>query len=164
MSEVKIVPFEEKYTQEIVDLIIPIQREEFNIQLTVEDQPDLLTIQEEYINTGGNFWVALFDDKVIGTIALVRLENHCGAIKKMFVTKDFRGEKQIGRKLLDTLVNYCKEQGYERLYLGTVEVLKAAQKFYKKNGFELIDKTEMPKDYHLMDVDSVFFMRKLTEN
>lgn len=31
MSEVKIVPFEEKYTQEIVDLIIPIQREEFNI-------------------------------------------------------------------------------------------------------------------------------------
>ncbi|AXG40136.1 N-acetyltransferase (plasmid) [Enterococcus gilvus] len=164
MSEVKIVPFEEKYTQEIVDLIIPIQREEFNIQLTVEDQPDLLTIQEEYINTGGNFWVALFDDKVIGTIALVRLENHCGAIKKMFVTKDFRGEKQIGRKLLDTLVNSCKEQGYERLYLGTVEVLKAAQKFYKKNGFELIDKTEMPKDYHLMDVDTVFFMRKLTEN
>lgn len=164
MSEVKIVPFEEKYTQEIVDLIIPIQREEFNIQLTVEDQPDLLTIQEEYINTGGNFWVALFDDKVIGTIALVRLENHCGAIKKMFVTKDFRGEKQIGRKLLDTLVNYCKEQGYERLYLGTVEVLKAAQKFYKKNDFELIDKTEMPKDYHLMDVDTVFFMRKLTEN
>ncbi len=164
MSEVKIVPFEEKYTQEIVDLIIPIQREEFNIQLTVEDQPDLLTIQEEYIDTGGNFWVALFDDKVIGTIALVRLENHCGAIKKMFVTKDFRGEKQIGRKLLDTLVNYCKEQGYERLYLGTVEVLKAAQKFYKKNGFELIDKTEMPKDYHLMDVDTVFFMRKLTEN
>lgn len=164
MSEVKIVPFEEKYTEEIVDLIIPIQREEFNIQLTVEDQPDLLTIQEEYINTGGNFWVALFDDKVIGTIALVRLENHCGAIKKMFVTKDFRGEKQIGRKLLDTLVNYCKDQGYERLYLGTVEVLKAAQKFYKKNGFELIDKTEMPKDYHLMDVDTVFFMRKLTEN
>lgn len=164
MSEVKIVPFEEKYTQEIVDLIIPIQREEFNIQLTVEDQPDLLTIREEYINTGGNFWVALFDDRVIGTIALVRLENHCGAIKKMFVTKDFRGEKQIGRKLLDTLVNYCKEQGYERLYLGTVEVLKAAQKFYKKNGFELIDKTEMPKDYHLMDVDTVFFMRKLTEN
>ncbi|OTO65413.1 MULTISPECIES: GNAT family N-acetyltransferase [unclassified Enterococcus] len=164
MSEVKFVPFEEKYTQEIVDLIIPIQREEFNIQLTVEDQPDLLTIQEEYINMGGNFWVALFDDKVIGTIALVRLENHCGAIKKMFVRKDFRGEKQIGRKLLDTLVNYCKEQGYERLYLGTVEVLKAAQKFYKKNGFELIDKTEMPKDYHLMDVDTVFFMRKLTEN
>lgn len=82
----------------------------------------------------------------------------------MFVTKDFRGEKQIGRKLLDTLVNYCKEQGYERLYLGTVEVLKAAQKFYKKNGFELIDKTEIPKDYHLMDVDTVFFMRKLTEN
>ncbi|WP_251867627.1 GNAT family N-acetyltransferase [Enterococcus malodoratus] len=157
----KIVPFEEKYTQEVVDLIIPIQRNEFNIMLSVEDQPDLLRIKEEYIDTGGNFWVALFEGKVIGTIALVKLQNHCGAIKKMFVTKDFRGEKQIGRKLLDTLVSNCKEQGYEYLYLGTVEVLKAAQKFYKKNGFELIEKTEMPKDYHLMDVDTVFFMRDL---
>ncbi len=161
MSEVKIVLFEEKYTQEVVDLIIPIQRNEFNIMLSVEDQPDLLRIKEEYIDTGGNFWVALFEGKVIGTIALVKLQNHCGAIKKMFVTKDFRGEKQIGRKLLDTLVSYCKEQGYEYLYLGTVEVLKAAQKFYKKNGFELIEKTEMPKDYHLMDVDTVFFIRDL---
>lgn len=55
MSEVKIVLFEEKYTQEVVDLIIPIQRNEFNIMLSVEDQPDLLRIKEEYIDTGGNF-------------------------------------------------------------------------------------------------------------
>ncbi|MGM0168528.1 hypothetical protein IGI39_004283 [Enterococcus sp. AZ135] len=163
MSEVTIVPFEEKYTQEVVDLILPIQREEFNIDISIEDQPDLLIIKKEYIDTGGNFWVALADNKVVGTIALVKLENHCGAIKKMFAAKAFRGEKRVGKKLLDTLVSYCKAQGYERLYLGTVDVLKAAQKFYKKNDFELIDKTEMPKDYHLMDVDTVFFMRDLTK-
>lgn len=81
----------------------------------------------------------------------------------MFAAKEFRGEKQVGRKLLETLVAYCKHQGYERLYLGTVEVLKAAQKFYKKHDFQLIDKSEMLKDYHLMDVDTVFFMRELTK-
>ncbi|MGX7204923.1 GNAT family N-acetyltransferase [Enterococcus pingfangensis] len=159
----KIIPFEEKYTQEVVELILSIQRDEFQIDLTVEDQPDLLKIKEEYIETGGNFWIALSDDQVIGTIALVKLENHCGAIKKMFVTKDFRGAKQIGKKLLDTLVAYCENQGYEYLYLGTVEVLKAAQKFYQKNGFERIKKSEMPKDYHLMAVDTVFFKRTLME-
>lgn len=163
MSEIKIVPFEEKYTQQVVDLILPIQRDEFNIDISIEDQPDLLRIKQEYIDIGGNFWVALFNDQVIGTIALVKLENHCGAIKKMFAAKEFRGEKQVGRKLLETLVAYCKHQGYERLYLGTVEVLKAAQKFYKKHDFQLIDKSEMPKDYHLMDVDTVFFMRDLTK-
>ena len=163
MSEIKIVPFEEKYTQQVVDLILPIQRNVFNIDISIEDQPDLLRIQQEFIDTVGNFWVALFNDQVIGTIALVKLENHCGAIKKMFAAKEFRGEKQVGRKLLETLVAYCKHQGYERLYLGTVEVLKAAQKFYKKHDFQLIDKSEMLKDYHLMDVDTVFFMRELTK-
>lgn len=39
MNEVKIVPFEEKYTQQVVDLILPIQREEFNIDISIEDQP-----------------------------------------------------------------------------------------------------------------------------
>ncbi|MDT2759167.1 GNAT family N-acetyltransferase [Enterococcus xiangfangensis] len=159
----KIIPFEEKYTQEVIELILSIQRDEFQIDLTVEDQPDLLKITEEYIETGGNFWLALADDQVIGTIALVKLENHCGAIKKMFVAKNFRGEKQIGKKLLDTLVADCEKQGYKYLYLGTVEVLKAAQKFYQKNGFQRIKKSEMPKDYHLMDVDTVFFKRTLME-
>lgn len=163
MSEVTIIPFEEKYTQEVVDLILPIQRDEFNIDISIEDQPDLLRIKEEYIDTGGNFWVALSEGKVIGTIALVKLENHYGAIKKMFVAKPFRGEKQVGKKLLETLVTYCKDQGYERLYLGTVEVLKAAQRFYQKHHFERIDKSDMPKDYHLMDVDTEFFMRDLTK-
>lgn len=81
----------------------------------------------------------------------------------MFAAKSFRGEKQVGKKLLETLVTYCKDQGYERLYLGTVEVLKAAQRFYQKHHFERIDKSAMPKDYHLMDVDTEFFMRDLTK-
>lgn len=159
MSKIEIIPFEEKYTQEIVELILSIQRDEFHIDLTVDDQPDLLKIKKEYIESGGNFWIALFDDHVIGTIALVKLKNQKGAIKKMFVSKSFRGEKQIGKKLLETLIAYCQNHSYNQIYLGTVEVLKAAQKFYKKNGFKQIEKEEMPKDYHLMAVDTVFFMK-----
>ncbi len=162
MSEVMIIPFEEQYTSQVVELILPIQQEEFGIDISIKDQPDLLNIKEEYIETGGNFWIALADGKVVGTIALVALQDHNGAIKKMFAAKEYRGEKQVGKKLLDTLISYCKEQGYERLYLGTVDVLKAAQKFYKKNGFELWEKAKMPQDYHLMDVDTVFFKKDLT--
>ena len=93
----------------------------------------------------------------------VKLENGNGAIKKMFAAPAFRGEKQLGKKLLDTLVVYCKAQGYKALYLGTVDVLVAAQKFYKKHGFVECSKAEMPKDYHIMDVDNVFFKRSLTD-
>lgn len=97
MSEVTIIPFEEKYTQEVVDLILPIQRDEFNINISIEDQPDLLRIKEEYIDTGGNFWVALSEGEVVGTIALVKLENHYGAIKKMFAAKPFRGKSKLAK-------------------------------------------------------------------
>lgn len=162
MSEITIIPFEKHYESQVIDLIIPIQRE-FGVDVTLEDQPDLLRIQEEYIETGGNFWVALADRQVVGTIALVKLENGNGAIKKMFAAPAFRGEKQLGKKLLDTLVSYCKAQGYKALYLGTVDVLVAAQKFYKKHGFVECSKAEMPKDYHIMDVDNVFFKRSLTD-
>lgn len=54
----------------------------------------------------------------------------------MFAAKPFCGRKASWQKLLETLVAiYCKDQGYERLYLGTVEVLKAAQRFYQKHHF-----------------------------
>lgn len=148
MSEIRIIPFEKQYTDQVVDLILPIQQTEFGIEISLTDQPDLLSIKEEYIDRGGNFWLALDGERVIGTIALVKLENHNGAIKKMFAAKEFRGEKQVGKKLLDTLVDYCKAQGYQR--------------FYQKNGFEHWPKSQMPQDYHLMDVDTVFFRRDLT--
>lgn len=41
MSKSPSCSFEEKYTQEVVDLILPIQRDEFNINISIEDQPDL---------------------------------------------------------------------------------------------------------------------------
>ncbi|EOH95362.1 GNAT family N-acetyltransferase [Enterococcus pallens] len=162
MSEIVIVPFTKHYESQVVDLIISIQQEH-GVSVTLEDQPDLLRIQEEYIETGGNFWVALAEGQVVGTIALVKLENGNGAIKKMFAAPAFRGEKQLGKRLLDTLIAYCQAHGYKALYLGTVNVLIAAQKFYKKHGFVECSKTAMPKDYHIMDVDNVFFKRSLAE-
>ena len=160
MSEITITPFKKQYESEVVDLIISIQND-FGVDVTLEDQPDLLRIEEEYIHTGGNFWVALSENHVVGTIALVKLGNGNGAIKKMFAAPAFRGEKQLGKKLLDTLISYCKDQGYKELYLGTVNVLIAAQKFYKKNGFVECSKADMPKDYHIMDVDNVFFKKTI---
>lgn len=160
MSEVTIKPFEKRYESGVTQLITSIQKE-FGINITLEDQPDLLRIEEEYIETGGNFWIALSDDQVVGTIALVKLANGNGAIKKMFAAPAFRGEKQIGKKLLETLLAYCTARQDKNLYLGTVDTFIAAQKFYKKHGFVECSVTDMPEDYHVMAVDNVFFKKSL---
>ena len=81
------------YQSQVVDLILHIQQQEYNIQITKDDQPDLFTIEDFYQTGKGNFWLALYDDKVVGTISFLDIGNHQVALRKMFVDKEFRGAK-----------------------------------------------------------------------
>jgi hypothetical protein len=67
--EITIEPFEPKYGERVVSLILPIQQREFGIPVTLRDQPDLLDIPNFYQNGVGNFWVAVGDDKVVGSLS-----------------------------------------------------------------------------------------------
>ena len=69
-DEILIEKFTPLYQENILNLIVNIQQKEFGITITAEDQPDLCNIKEFYQNGKGNFWVALFKNKVIGTISL----------------------------------------------------------------------------------------------
>ncbi|WP_158795803.1 hypothetical protein [Pedobacter sp. L105] len=53
-----ITPVQNEYGEKIVDLILNIQQNEFNIDLTIADQPDLLDIGNIYYRNGGCFWGA----------------------------------------------------------------------------------------------------------
>jgi GNAT superfamily N-acetyltransferase len=152
-----IIPIENKYENVIADLIINIQQKEFNVPITLEDQPDLFDIQNFYHVGGGGFWGAFVNDELVGTIALVKFANDKAAIRKMFVKKEFRGKEfSIAQKLLENLIEYCKENKIDDLYLGTVSILKAALRFYEKNGFEYIEKENLPKTFPLMAPDNTF--------
>ncbi|MCY0970751.1 GNAT family N-acetyltransferase [Chryseobacterium wangxinyae] len=147
---------------QITELILNIQKNEFNISISIEDQPDLLAIEDFYISNGGNFFGAFKDDELVGTIALVKFDNNSGAIRKMFVKKEFRGKEfNIAQNLFDVLIDYCHRNGIDNVFLGTVSVLKAAQRFYERNGFEIIEKNQLPDKFPVMGSDDVFFSIKL---
>ncbi|MGZ8559687.1 MAG: GNAT family N-acetyltransferase, partial [Chitinophagaceae bacterium] len=63
--------YQEKYKAAIAQLILDIQQNEFNVPVTISDQPDLLDIEDFYFRKDGNFWVAVENERVIGTIALI---------------------------------------------------------------------------------------------
>jgi len=152
-----IKPIENQYSDSIVDLILSIQQKEFNVPITIEDQPDLLDITNFYYTSGGSFWGAFINDELVGTIALIKFSNHEAAIRKMFVKKEFRGkELSIAQKLLETLIEYAKENQIDDIYLGTVSILEAALRFYEKNDFVRIQKELLPKAFPLMAPDNVF--------
>ena len=155
-------PIGDQFSDDVIQLILPIQQIEFGVPVTLEDQPDLKTIEAFYCQSGGNFWGAFDGDTLVGTIALINIGHQAGAIRKMFVKKEFRGKEfGIAQQLLGKLLTYSREQGIRDIYLGTVEQLKAAQRFYERNGFALIQKTDLPSNFPLMSADNMFYHLRL---
>lgn len=143
-------------TDTIIDLIITIQQQEFNIPIGIRDQPDLLDIEKNYHATGGNFWGAYKGDELIGTIALIDIGHNAGTIRKMFIKDGHRGTG-LAQQLLDTLLHYARQKSMTDLYLGTSAVLKAAHRFYERNGFVLTPINEFPSSFPRMPVDTMFY-------
>ena len=136
---IEIKPYEPHHRDQIVALILNIQQNEFQVPITIKDQPDLLIIDEFYQQRNGQFWVALnVDNEVVGTIALIDNGQSFGTIRKMFVRADARGkERGVAAALFQTLEQKAIENKMSALYLGTVHKLKASHRFYTKNGFQL---------------------------
>ncbi len=142
----------------MVELITSIQQREFGVAITVEEQPDLLNIKTFYQAGKGNFWVALSDSRVVGTVALLDLKNGLGALRKMFVEPDYRGnETGIAILLLDTLFEWARANHYQEIYLGTTPKFLAAHRFYEKNGFLLVEQDDLPEAFPVMKVDTRFY-------
>jgi len=155
---IKIVPFSECYRSGIVDLILTIQQSEFEIPITLAAQPDLLDIPSFYQKGNGNFWVALHGHEIVGTIALLDIGNDQGALRKMFVKKQFRGSAQaVALSLLRILLQWCQCNHLREIYLGTTAEFLAAHRFYEKNGFAQIQQTELPVSFPVMAVDTKFY-------
>lgn len=152
------------FSDRIVELVLTIQQKEFNVPVTLEDQPDLLAIEENYHRSGGSFWVAMDGDTVVGSIALIVFDKDKGTLRKMFVKQGYRGKTYgIAAQLLNILLQYCREKGVRDVYLGTVDVLKAAHRFYEKNGFERIEKKAIPAGFPFMPADTLFYHLALQE-
>ena len=146
----------------VAALIVKIQRQEFNIPITLEDQPDLIDIDGFYAKGCGGFWVALDGDALVGTIALLDINNHQAALRKMFVAENYRGSViGVAKMLLNHLIGEARHKGVLEIYLGTTADFVAAHRFYEKHGFKQFSKTDLPPHFPILQVDSRFYQLTL---
>jgi len=157
-----IKPIYNAYCDEIINLILSIQQKEFGLTITINQQLDLLDVETNYHQGGGNFWGAFLGDELVGTIAMINCGHNSACIRKMFVKKEYRG-KELGtaQQLLNTLLQYCSEKEVTDIYLGTVHQLKAAHRFYERNGFTQINVADLPPYFPLMLTDNMFYQLHL---
>src|SRR2546429_475518 len=86
------------------------------------------------LRPGGRIFMALSDDRPVGTCALLPIETGVFEVVKMAVQENQRG-RGIGRKLLVHAIEQARALAARRLYLETSKKLPNAVHLYESVGF-----------------------------
>lgn len=84
--------------------------------------------------TGSCLWVAEQNGEIVGSVAVVKKADHLGQLRWFGVDTSMQGQG-LGRRLLETAMQFCRRQGYTDLFLWTIDILKPARHLYGKFGF-----------------------------
>ena len=96
---------------------------------------DLDNIQKNYFENGGIFLVMEDESQIICTGAIRQLEDKVCELKRLWLLTEYHGQK-LGYRMLQELLSFAREKGYERIRLETDPVFqKRAVHFYKQLGF-----------------------------
>ena len=80
--------YDDRYKEEVIDLILHVQNVEYDVGISAEEQPDILDIESNYLNDGGCFWVGLNDNgEVVGSIGLQKKTNEVAVLKKFWILR-----------------------------------------------------------------------------
>lgn len=96
---------------------------------------------ETYQGNKRAYFVVVEDGKVIGGGGVAQLDNFEGPVcelQKMYFLPVARG-RGLGTQMIDKCLKQAKEFGFEKCYLETMSYMDAAQKLYKKYGFQLLE-------------------------
>lgn len=147
---INIIPFEHHHQKEIDEMMNEINHE--------FDQSIFASTSFDKKRSLDKHWVATHLNTVVGTIGLIKISDNTIILKAMFVDKKHRGkEKLVSNKLLATLLHWSEINHIKAIYLGTMQQFKAAQRFYEKNGFERIAKSDLPEDFIHNELDDIFY-------
>lgn len=158
-KEISIRDFRRSDAKAAVDLVLGIQNDEFELNLTICDQKDLEDIEAYYCKSDGAFFVAETpDDGIIGTIGLLRLREDIGVMKKFFVAAPYRGGRSgVAKALYDRFLGFARSAGVRQIVLDTPSAATRSHGFYRAAGFVQIDRSQLPMLYDFPERNTLFF-------
>jgi GNAT superfamily N-acetyltransferase len=121
-----------------------------------EEEADLRTIEQTYLQNGGEFLVGLLEGEIIAMGGFRRLSDTSAELRRMRIRKDFQ-DKGCGSKLLKELENRAMESGIRMLSFETARARSLTLKFYHKHNYR-----ETGHGYY-GKVETVYFSKTLEE-
>ncbi len=102
--------------------------------LEAADEPDLTNPDQNIIAAGGQIYVAVENDVVIGTCAIAPDGPEEFEVVKLAVTPSAQG-RGVGRQLVDACLAFARQRGARRVTLLSSSKLGPALKLYERAGF-----------------------------
>lgn len=110
------------------------------------EEPDLQVLNDPrgtILGNDGYIWLALVNDEVVGTAALIREHDGVYELAKMSVADAWQG-KGISKLLIETCLQKAKELNAKKVQLFSNHQLKAALGLYEQYGFEYVAMKDSP--------------------
>lgn len=141
MSDITIIDFEPQHASAWRDLNLAWIRQHWEPESSdfkVLDHP-----MDNVINPGGHILLAQRDGTILGTVALLVMDDGGVELAKMSVAEEARGEG-LGFLLGQAAIERARQVGAPRVYLESDSVLTPAITLYRKLGFVDVSDTESP--------------------
>ncbi|NQX64213.1 hypothetical protein [Paenibacillus qinlingensis] len=154
MSSLRLL--QDHYSEEVVELILSFQHNEFTVNRMNDEVPDNLDYQTRNVYDGRNLWVTLKVKKRGNTVE--QLNTHdIFHVKKLFIYIENQGiELSFKQEVFDVILEYAWQQGATTIYLDTPSIAKKSLHFFEKNGLIAITKHDLPIRYDYPDRNSLF--------
>ena len=132
-TTVIIIPYSSELKQEIKILNLEWLKKYFKVE--AKDERMLSDPQGEIIDQGGMIFYAKYNNKIVGTASLIKINETTFELSKMAVTDGVQG-LGIGHKLMEHYLFIANEKRIKKLILYSNRKLLPAIYLYEKFGFE----------------------------
>jgi len=131
-NKVEIIPFSSELKEYIKTLNIEWLEKYFRVE--EKDELVLSNPQEQIIDKGGMIFYAKYNDEILGTVSLMKIDKNTFELSKMAVSDQAQG-LGIGNKLMVHSIAVAEENNIKKLLLYSNRILLPALHLYEKFGF-----------------------------
>ncbi|MBW4360463.1 GNAT family N-acetyltransferase [Flavobacterium taihuense] len=131
-NKVEIIPFSIELKESIKILNLEWLHKYFKVE--PKDERVLSDPQGEIIDKGGLIFYARYNDQIVGTVSLQKIDDTTFELTKMAVSDGNQG-LGIGKKLMEHCFNQAKNKGIKKLILYSNRKLLPAIHLYQSFGF-----------------------------
>ena len=110
-----------------------------NVDLCFQNfEDELANLPGKYSPPRGDLLIGLDGEKIVGCVAVRKLDDDICEMKRLFVRQEARGTG-LGRQLAQEIIVISQKLGYSLMRLDTLDRLTKAMHLYKTLGFKKIE-------------------------